>query len=790
MGNTLIFRKTLLLLAFLHSFYIFSQQYENRNHVWEGDMADCTWDGKSLTCNTDEELTVYIRRNDKAPATWAMQIYMPDGELSGIRIYPIVRDLDRLDSERHFHIQRNRNSVRYISYIDTNKSIITETSVTGYTDNNTISLRLSLDSDCAWQASVGGYSVLDDKTIKSTSDTSEAFAITFKGMKGTRISNLEIISDMQPEEPDDGNQEPDDSDNDDSNEGDGDNSGNDESDEDEQPDNEGTTGLAYGDIVISEVMANPSNVAGLPEAEYIEIYNRTDSVINTDKWTLRYGKTSYSMDGGILQPGAYVIMSKKTNSESWDNAGIYDRIDMTRFPTLANSGNTLFIHDASDNLVAFTHYTESRYGDEFKAVGGFSLERIDTENINDTPRNWHASKDLSGGTPGRENSVKGTCNSYEPAAFLYAGTLSADTLRLYFNSPVDIATACDMDNYTINESETCILSISCDSIYQSYVDLELDTPMDDDTYFRLTMEGIKQIDHSDVIFPESITVTDVHKPIPDELTFNEILFDNSTETAEYVELFNRSDKCLDISRLSFAIVNEDGTFGRNCRLSTTPHFIAPGQYIAFTSDTAAIAARWNVRPWQSAICQLPALRNDGGTIALVDESAEQMDVAVFTPKIYSSTGKGSTDIASEKINPALSSGNPSNWQPATMEYNYGTPGKQNSQFSETKPTGNMNSFRLQYDCITPDNDGDNDFAILNYNLDQNGYIVNIRIFDSKGRMVATPVQRETLAAEGSIIIPGTDSEDCPLEPGIYILLIDAHTDNGSKITDKIALAVN
>lgn len=753
-------------------------------------MAECTWDGEILTCNTDEELTVYINRRDTAPATWTMNIYIPDGELSGIRIYPIVRDIDNLNSERHFHIQRNRNSVRYISYIDTNKAIITETSITGYTNDNTISLRLSLDNNCIWQTSVGGYTVLDDETVKSTSDTSEAFAITFKGMKGARISNLEIISERQPEEPDDGDQEPDDGDIEDGSDGDEDNNDNDDGDENERPDNEGTAGLAYGDIVISEVMANPSNVAGLPEAEYIEIYNRTDSVINTDKWTLRYGKTSYSMDGGILQPKSYAILSKETNSESWDNAGIYNRINMKKFPTLANSGNTLFIHDASDNLVAYTHYTESRYGDELKAEGGFSIERIDTDNINDTPLNWHASKDISGGTPGKENSVKGTCNSYEPAAFLYAGTLSADTLRLYFNSPVDIATACNMDNYTITESETCILSISCDSIYQSYVDLKLDTSMDNDTYFRLTAEGIRHIDHSDVIFPESITVTDVHKPIADGLTFNEILFDNSTETAEYVELFNRTDKCLDISRLSFAIVNEDGTFGRNCRLSTTPHFIAPGQYIAFTSDTAAIAGRWNVRPWQSAQCQLPALRNDGGTIALVDESAEQIDVAVFTPKIYSSTGKGSTDIASEKINPALSSGNPSNWQPATMEYNYGTPGKQNSQFAENVASGNMNTFKLQYECITPDNDGDDDFAILNYKLDQNGYIINIRIFDSEGRLVATPVQRETLATEGSIIIPGTDSDECPLEPGIYILLIDAHTDNGNKITEKIALAVN
>ncbi|MBP5708871.1 MAG: lamin tail domain-containing protein, partial [Bacteroidales bacterium] len=41
-----------------------------------------------------------------------------------------------------------------------------------------------------------------------------------------------------------------------------------------------------GDVVITEIMADPTPVVGLPEVEYIEILNRTDEDIYLDGWTI------------------------------------------------------------------------------------------------------------------------------------------------------------------------------------------------------------------------------------------------------------------------------------------------------------------------------------------------------------------------------------------------------------------------------------------------------------------------------------------------------------------------
>ena len=75
----------------------------------------------------------------------------------------------------------------------------------------------------------------------------------------------------------------------------------------------------------------------------------------------------------------------------------------------------------------------------------------------------------------------------------------------------------------------------------------------------------------------------------------------------------------------------------------------------------------------------------------------------------------------------------SNFHSAATSAGYGTPGYKNSQFrADAQLQGEIN---ITPEIFSPDNDGTDDFATINYNFPAPGYVANITIFDASGRPV-------------------------------------------------------
>jgi len=161
---------------------------------------------------------------------------------------------------------------------------------------------------------------------------------------------------------------------------------------------------AVHDVQINEIMADPDPPVGLPNEEYVELFNTTDKTINLSGWQLIIGTNARTFDEVYLRPDGYLLSGHENAAEVLSQFG-----DFYGFPgfMLTNAGQTVVLKNAAGQIISAVSYSDAWYGDANKKEGGWSLEQIDPSNPCGGNNNWTASRNPSGGTPGAENSVNG-----------------------------------------------------------------------------------------------------------------------------------------------------------------------------------------------------------------------------------------------------------------------------------------------------------------------------------------------------------------------------------------------
>ncbi len=158
-----------------------------------------------------------------------------------------------------------------------------------------------------------------------------------------------------------------------------------------------------GDLIIHEFMADPEPPLGLPNAEYVELFNRSDRFIALDGLELSDASSTGTYRGSfVLPPAGYVILCARDDSASLASFGRVCALD--GMPTLNNSSDSLRI-SLGGVVLDELGYDRSWYRNDTKDDGGYSLERIQPDHPCSGAFNWMASADVRGGTPGAQNSV-------------------------------------------------------------------------------------------------------------------------------------------------------------------------------------------------------------------------------------------------------------------------------------------------------------------------------------------------------------------------------------------------
>ena len=524
----------------------------------------------------------------------------------------------------------------------------------------------------------------------------------------------------------------------------------------------------YRDVVINELMPDPTPANDLPEAEYVELLNVSNKIFDLNGWTLSDGSSTATLGPWVLTPGSRVILVANADTAVFLNNVTSNTLGVSSFPSLNNSGDNVTLRNDSGGLVDAVNYDISWYQDDNKDGGGWSLELINPELPCSNPFNWIASNHVSGGTPGAQNSVYDNTADTQGPQLLTILVDDADTIELVFDEALDSLSVLNA-TYAITNGVVASSIINMPPTYDR-VRLVLSPSLTAGVIHDLTITGITDCSGNNISFGTGQFALP-QAPEAGDIIINEVLFNPVTGGDDFVEIYNNSDKILSLKDWSLA--NHDDDTIDNFKVITEEAFLLyPEEYLVLTTDPQNI---WSEYPGavQNRFLQmasLPTYSNDSATVILVNNLDVVSDRFSYDEDMHFGLLNDPDGVSLERIDFDRPTNDATNWHSAAENVGFATPGYENSQYYPT--TIADDAITLDPPVFSPDNDGYQDVLNINYQLDGPGYVGSITIYDPKGREIRQLVRSELLATAGTFSWDGIQENREKARVGIYVLVIE------------------
>ncbi len=525
------------------------------------------------------------------------------------------------------------------------------------------------------------------------------------------------------------------------------------------------------DVVFNELMVNSRPVVELPPHDWLELYNTTDLPLNLKDWVFQHGTTRRVLPEAHIPPKGFLVLTTEAAYLEMEEYGNVVAVPGLSATALTIGGNDLLLWDDKENLVSFVSYSSSWYGNDAKADGGWSLEKIDAYNFCEGAANWRASEDYRGGTPGESNSVATDNPDLTPPRLLRAAAMDSLNVSLTFSEPMYEGLLHVLENFYIDRGIGHPLEVVPVEPDFSRVDIVLEKPLERGVIYSVAVSDVLTDCAGNPISGHSCRVALPEQPSGFDVVINEVLFNPPDRGARYVELYNRSDRVFDLSAMLLASLDTiENVLTSVQPISEVAWLLFPGDYVVLTNDTAAVKRSY-MAPAPDVFAELngmPRMTNASGYIVLATKGHLVIDAFEYCEKMHLSLLATVKGVALERLNPDRPTQDAGNWHSAAASAGFGTPGYQNSQYMANFATGNAR-LEVHPKVFAPDGSGQEDLLNIHYDLDEPGYIANVRIFDSRGRLVRILVQGELLAARGTITWDGTTSDRLKAPVGVYVI---------------------
>jgi len=529
-------------------------------------------------------------------------------------------------------------------------------------------------------------------------------------------------------------------------------------------------------VVINEIMADPSPVIGLPNAEYIELRNNSSSTINLFKWRIDNGTTTATVAVNYwLAPDSLVVLCSKSQAVFFNAPS--KTLGLTSFPALTNEGDLLTLTAPDGKSTHAVSYDINSYGNTVQSAGGWSLEMIDP-GMPCNGQNWRASTNSKGGTPGTENSVYKKFSIDNTLQALQCTAYNDKLLLLTLNHGVDSSSLSVALNYQLAGWNNAVISARAIPPLFSSVEISLNQALETSRIYLLKATAIKHCNSNKL---DSLEVrTGLTKaPESGDLVINEILFDPPTGGADFIELHNPSTALINVRDLMIGSRNAGGGIGTAVIASDKDHHLFPGDFLVLSEDTGFVKRQWPKSNRQKMILvkSLPSLPDDKGNCLLMNKQGKVIDELNYSDDMHYPLLPVKTSVSLERVDPRSPSSATGNWHSASSDANHATPGLVNSQFRNLDTTDN-NIIRLFPALISPNNDGLDDLLTIQYQFAETGNQLSAFVFNQNGQLLSTIIDNRLCGTAGSFSWNGFDAKNNRLPAGVYVVLIETFNLSG------------
>ena len=528
------------------------------------------------------------------------------------------------------------------------------------------------------------------------------------------------------------------------------------------------------DIIINEIFADPTPSIGLPEFEYIELYNNTNSTIDLTDWIITIGTTEKVFPPSKIEPDSFVLLAKEDALDSFPSN--ISKIGFSSI-SLTNGGADIVLKGNNGKTINAISYTDKWYNNENKSEGGWSIERVNPNLYCERQNNWRASISNIGGTPGKQNSVWGGNVYIADFRITNAYIIGGNKMQVSFNKNLDSLLLSDSSFFKIN-GNSATNSSPIAPFFDATI-LTFNFNFLENTTYTISANGLIDCSGNSIINAMQFGIPD--SALENDIIINEVLFNPKDNGVDYVEIYNNSNSFFDLSKLNIANFFEFGnqnTPDNPKIISEEIQLFAPTTYLVLTTDSAKVKAQYYCENPDKFIEveSMPTLSNDTGNICIAHQSQNHIiDAFSYSENMHFSLLETADGVSLERLDINDKTQKSSNWHSSASTVGFGTPTYKNSQEFIMQSIGEIS---VEPKSFSPNNDGYKDITSISWNFSKSNLMATLKVFDSEGRVVKNLLNNQMIGNSGSTNWDGTSEEGLQLNTGMYIVWMEVFSEDG------------